>query len=165
VDRVTGRRIRGELASQSAARHLHMPSGTRPRVGATTARRQPPAQLVAASWSGTAGGRRIRLAWWLRQSPHAVCMRAPTPRPLTNQRPGLPFPFFRVGFIRPVLVRHPSLSLSFSLSLSRFCQGMYNLNTTARYFKYKTQLKHNIIQWSCLKHMSYHIHCTNQNIQ
>ena len=44
-------------------------------------------------------------------------------------------------------------------------QGMYNPDTTARYFKYKTQLKHNIIQWSCLKHVSYHIHCTNQSIQ
>jgi hypothetical protein len=41
-------------------------------------------------------------------------------------------------------------------------QGMYNLDTAARYSKYKTQLKHNIIQWSCLKHVSYHIHCTNQ---
>jgi hypothetical protein len=44
-------------------------------------------------------------------------------------------------------------------------KGMYNLDTPARYFKYKTQLKHNIIQWSCLKHVSYHIHCTNQSIQ
>jgi hypothetical protein len=43
--------------------------------------------------------------------------------------------------------------------------GMYNLDTAARYSKYKTQLKHNIIQWSHLKHVSYHIHCTNQSIQ
>jgi hypothetical protein len=44
-------------------------------------------------------------------------------------------------------------------------EGMYNLDTAAWYSKYKTQLKHNIIQWSCLKHVSYHIHCTNQSIQ
>lgn len=31
--------------------------------------------------------------------------------------------------------------------------------------KYKTQFKHNIIQWTCLKFMSYHIHCTNKSIQ
>jgi hypothetical protein len=40
-------------------------------------------------------------------------------------------------------------------------KGMYNLDTAARYSKYKIQLKHNIIQWSCLKHVSYDIHCTN----
>jgi hypothetical protein len=44
-------------------------------------------------------------------------------------------------------------------------KGMYNLDTASRYSKYKTQLKHNIIQWSCLKHVSYDIHCTNQSIQ
>jgi hypothetical protein len=27
-------------------------------------------------------------------------------------------------------------------------KDMYNLDTAARYSKYKTQLKHNIIQWS-----------------
>jgi hypothetical protein len=41
----------------------------------------------------------------------------------------------------------------------------YKLDTDARYVKYKTQLKHNIIQWSCLKHVSYHIHYINQSIQ
>jgi hypothetical protein len=52
------------------------------------------------------------------------------------------------------------------MSLHCTCpKGMYNLDTAARYSKYKTQLKHNIMQWSCLKHVSYHIHCTNQNIQ
>jgi hypothetical protein len=44
-------------------------------------------------------------------------------------------------------------------------KGMYNPDTAARYSKYKIQLKHNIIQWSCLKHVSYDIHCTNQSIQ
>jgi hypothetical protein len=54
------------------------------------------------------------------------------------------------------------LSLADSSSNNK---GMYNLDTAARYSKYKTQLKHNIIQWSYLKHVSYRIHCTNQNIQ
>jgi hypothetical protein len=42
---------------------------------------------------------------------------------------------------------------------------MYNLDTVAQYSKYKIQLKHNIIQRSCLKYVSYYIHCTNQSIQ
>jgi hypothetical protein len=42
-------------------------------------------------------------------------------------------------------------------------EGMYNLDTVARYSKYKTQLKHNIIQGSCLKHVSYHIYCQSEH--
>jgi hypothetical protein len=41
---------------------------------------------------------------------------------------------------------------------------MYNSNTVVRYFEYKIQLKHNIIQQACLKHVSYYINYTNQSI-
>jgi hypothetical protein len=50
--------------------------------------------------------------------------------------------------------RSRSLVCSFELDV---CKDMYNLDTAARYSKYKTQLKYNIIQWSYLKHVSYHI--------